>query len=100
MDPRLQAVERGVAAAGSDQLVMAAVLNEPAALDGQDAVAAPHRRQPVSDDDDHAGAGDALYVLLDDALPLVIELAHRLVEDQNPRISHHAGAGDALPLPA
>jgi hypothetical protein len=30
-----------------------------------------------------------------------MELAHRLVEDQNPRISHQrAGDGDALPLPA
>jgi len=34
MDPRLEAVEGGVAASGADQLVMAAVLDEPAALDG------------------------------------------------------------------
>ena len=56
MDPRLQAVERGVAAAGSDQLVMAAVLDEPAVLDGQDVVAPPHGRQPVGSDDDGAAA--------------------------------------------
>ena len=45
MDPRLQAVEGGVAAAGAYQLVMAAILDEAAALDGQDAVAPPHGRQ-------------------------------------------------------
>src|SRR5215469_5794750 len=44
MDPRLQAVERGVAPAGADQLVMAAVLDQAPAVQGQNAVAASHRR--------------------------------------------------------
>ena len=33
LDPRLQAVERGVAAAGADQLVVRAVLDQAAAID-------------------------------------------------------------------
>jgi hypothetical protein len=35
---------------------MAAVLDEPAAPDGQDMVAPPHGRQPVGSDDDGAAA--------------------------------------------
>ena len=40
MEACLQAVERGVAAAGLDQLVVRAVLDEAAALDRDDAVGA------------------------------------------------------------
>ena len=38
MDPRLQAVERGVASAGVDQLVVGAILDDAAVLDGDDAI--------------------------------------------------------------
>src|SRR5262245_52183543 len=51
MEASLQAVERGVAPAGPDQLVMRAVLDQAAALDGDDAVAAAYRREAVSDDE-------------------------------------------------
>src|SRR5271155_5446140 len=101
MNPRLQAVERGVAAAGAEQLVMGPVLDEPAALHGDDAVAAAHRRQAMGDDDDGAVLGDVRHVLLDDPLALVVERARRLVEDQDSRV-HDQGAGDrdALALAA
>ena len=42
MEACLQAVERGVAAAGADQLVVGAVLDDAAALDGDDAVGHAH----------------------------------------------------------
>ena len=42
MDPGLQAVERGIAAAGIDQILMGAVLNEAARVDGHDPVGAAH----------------------------------------------------------
>src|SRR6185369_10842177 len=68
MDPRLQAMQGRVAAAGADQLVMAAILDETRALQRQDAMAAPHGRQAMGDDDDGAVPGDAVHVLLDDPL--------------------------------
>ena len=40
MDACLQAMQLGVAPAGADQLVVRAVLDDPAALDGDDAVGA------------------------------------------------------------
>ena len=58
METRLQAMERGVAAAGADQLVVGAVLDEPAALDGEDAVGAAHGGQAVGDDQHRAALGD------------------------------------------
>src|SRR6185503_1487585 len=48
---RLQAVHRGVAATGRDQLVVPAVLDHAAVLEHDDAVGAPHRREPVRDRD-------------------------------------------------
>src|ERR1700737_1719889 len=81
MDATLHAVEGGIAPPGSDQLVMRAVLDEAAALNGHDAVAGAHRREAVRDDEDRATLGDLAHVLLDDALALVIERARSLVED-------------------
>src|SRR6185503_5008251 len=42
-DPRLQTVQLGIAPAAPDQLVMRAVLDDAAPLDGDDAVGAPDR---------------------------------------------------------
>src|SRR5712691_227686 len=101
MDAALHAVERRVPAAGPDQLVMRAVLDEPAALDRHDAVAPSHRRQPVRDDEHRAAFGDLLHVLLDDPFALVVERARGFVEDQDPRIAEQcASDGDALALSA
>ena len=66
-----------------------------------DAVGAPHGREPVRDDEHRAPLGDLAHVLLDDALALVIERARRLVEDQDARIGdQRARDGDALALAA
>src|SRR5215510_15146907 len=86
MDSGLQAMEGGIAAAGVDQIVMAAVLDDAAGLDGDDPAGAPHRREPVGDDEDSAALGDLLHVLLDHPLALIIKRARRLVEDQDPRV--------------
>src|SRR5579871_4285298 len=68
MKPRLHPVEAGVAAAIPDQFVMGAVLDQPAILDGDDSIRAPHGRQPMGDDDDRAALRDRRHVLLNDAL--------------------------------
>src|ERR1700730_10610216 len=99
MDATLHAVEGGIAPTGSDQLVMRAVLDQAAALNGHDAVAGAHRREAVRDDEDRATLGDLAHVLLDDALALVIERARSLVEDEDARIGHQGTRnGDALAL--
>src|SRR5882724_1545903 len=47
MDPCLQPMQRCIAAAGPDQCVMAAVLDQAAAFERDDAVRRPHGREPV-----------------------------------------------------
>src|SRR6202048_1373595 len=101
MDPTLHAVEGGIAPTGADQLVMRAVLDEAAALNGHDAIAGAHGREAVRDDEDGAALGDLAHVLLDDALALVVGPARGLIEDQDAWVGHQgAGNGDALALPA
>src|SRR5579864_3728516 len=86
MDAGLDAMERGVTAARADQLVMAAVLDDAAALNGDDAVGAAHGGKAMGDDDHGAALRDLAHVLLDDPLALVVERARRLVEDEDARI--------------
>src|SRR6476469_1066653 len=86
MNACLHAEERGIAPAGAHQLIVRAVLDDPAALDRDDAVGHAHGREPVRDDQHRAAGGDLAHVLLDDPLALVVERARRLVEDQNARI--------------
>src|ERR1700719_3972633 len=101
MDAGLQTVQRGVAPAGADELVVVVILDDAAALDRDDAVGAAHGREAMGDDQHGAVLRDLAHVLLDDALALVIERAGRLVEDQDARIGDEgAGDGDALALPA
>src|SRR5215831_4237809 len=54
MDACLHAMERGVSPAGLDQLVMGSVLNQTAALNGDDPVAPTYRGQPVRNDENRA----------------------------------------------
>src|SRR5262245_10517202 len=99
MDASLHAVERGIAPAGTDQLLVRPVLDQPALLDGDDAIRHAHGGEPVGDDQHGAARRDLLHVLLDDALALVVERAGRLVEDQDARIGgQRAGDRDALAL--
>ena len=101
IDSSLQPMQRRVAAAGLDQRVVGAVLDQAAVLERDDAIRGPHGREPVRDDQNRASPGDLLHVLLDDALALIVERARRLVEDQDARIrDQRAGNGDALALAA
>ncbi len=94
-------MQRGVAAAGLDQGFVTAVLNQPAALEGDDAVGCPNRGQPVRDDHNRAALGDLFHVLLDDPLALIVERAGGLVEDQDARIGNQRARNrDALALAA
>src|ERR1700722_2111393 len=99
MQTCLEPVERYIPAAGLDQTAMAPVLDQAAALDGDDAIGKPQRRQPMGNDKHRPAAGDLGHVLLNDPLTLVVERARRLVEDQDARIGNQrAGDGEALTL--
>jgi hypothetical protein len=54
LETGLHPIERGVAAAFVDQLVVRSVLHQPPAIDGDDAVAAAHGGEAVGDDEDGA----------------------------------------------
>src|SRR6478735_7408360 len=101
MDACLEEVELRIAAVRADQLVMRAVLDNAASLDGDDAIGLADRRETVGDDEDGPAGGNSFHVLLDGALAFVIQGAGRLVEDEDARIGNErASDRDTLALPA
>src|SRR5713226_4342983 len=101
MEADLGTVEHGVATADAEQFVVAAVLDDAPALDGDDAVDLAHRGEPVRDDEDGAARTDPAHVRVNDPLALVIERAGGFIEDEDPGIGgERPGDGDALPLPS
>src|SRR5215472_11962991 len=97
----LLAEQARVATVAVDEIVVRAVLDDAAALDGEDAVGEAQRRQPVGDDDDGASLRHLAHVLLDEALRLGVERARRLVEDQDRwAVDERARDRDALALAA
>src|SRR5215469_6509797 len=101
MDTCLQTVQRRIAAACLDQVIMGAVLSQAAAVDRDEAVAMPHGRQPMRNDEDGAALGKSRHVLLDDPLALIVERTRRLVEDQDARVGNdRARNGETLALTA
>jgi hypothetical protein len=76
----LTAQHRGKASAGTREVFAQTILDNPATVDGDDAVALLHGRKPVRDDDDGAPAHDLAHVVLDHAFAFVVERAGRLVD--------------------
>src|SRR5437879_12696120 len=80
---------------------MAAVFDDPATFNGDDAIGVTYRGQPVGDDEDRTAGGDFFHVFLDRSLAFVIERAGRLIEDLDAGIRHQgAGNRNALALTA
>ena len=101
MDATLHAVEGRITPTGSDQIVVRAVFNEPATLNGNDAIAGAHRREAVRDDEHRAALGDFAHVLLNDPLALVVKRARGLIEDEDTGIANQGTSNsDALALAA
>ena len=101
MDARLEPMERRVAPASIDELVVGAVLHQSSAIDGDDAVGPAHGGEAMGDNKDRSALGDLPHVVLDDPLALVIECAGGLVEDHDARIGDEStGDGNALALTA
>src|SRR5262245_51632550 len=66
LQPRLRAVKHGVASAAAHELVVRAVFDDLAVLDGEYPVGLPQGGETMSDDEDSAPGADAAHVLLDD----------------------------------
>src|SRR5215468_7443657 len=80
---------------------MRAILDQASALERDDAIHRPHRREPVRDDQNRAPLGDLFHVLLNDALTLIVESARCLIENQNAWVGdERARNSDALSLAA
>src|SRR5262245_23147415 len=73
MDSCLQSVQRCIAAAGVDQRVMGAVLDQATALERDDAIGRPHGREPVRDDQNRSPPGDLFHVPPNDAPPHITQ---------------------------
>src|SRR6516165_12356711 len=65
MDARLEPMEHRVAPARIDELVVSAVLHQPSAIDGDDAVGPAHGGEPVGYNEDCPALGDLPHVVLD-----------------------------------
>src|SRR6266567_832513 len=78
----------GVGTLRAHQFVVRSVLDDAAALDGDDSICAANRREAVSDHEYGPALAYLLHVVLDDPLALIIERARGFVEDQD------AGVGD------
>ena len=65
---------------------MRAALDDLAALEHQDLIRAPNRRQPVRDDERRAALAQRPQAVLNQRLALAVEARRRLVEQQDARI--------------
>ena len=93
------AVEARVGAARLDQLVVGALLGDPAAFEDDDLAGAADRREAVGDDDRGAALQQPLQALLDRLLGAHVDVGGRLVEDQDARLGQQRpGEGDELAL--
>src|SRR5258708_19918169 len=100
MDFRLPPVKRCIAAALFDQFIVRPILHQPATIDRDDPMASAHGRKAVRDDEYGTPLGDALHIILNDALALIVQRTGGLVKDQNAGIGHQGPADrDSLPLP-
>ena len=74
-----------VGAARLHQFVVRAALDDAAVLHQQDQIGAADRRQPVRDDERRAPGEQRRHRRLNELLALGVEVARRLVEDQDLR---------------
>src|SRR3954466_720400 len=94
------AVERGVEALPPEQLVVGALLDDPAVLEHDDQVGVADRREPVGDDEGGSVGEEDAERVLDLAFGADVDRGRRLVEDQDSWVCEQGpGQGDQLALP-
>jgi hypothetical protein len=86
LSAELAFVEGGVEAAALEQLGVAALLDEAAAVEHEDQVGGEDRREAVGDDDGAASDEQRRERGLDELLGDAVEVGGRLVEDQDARV--------------
>src|SRR5262249_39387710 len=90
-----------VQAAGAHQLLLRSAFDNAAGFHGHDEVGMGDGREAVGDDEAGSPLEQVLHGLLDELLALGVEIAGRLVEDQDLRCRQDgAGDGQALALSA
>src|SRR5215208_1252118 len=95
----LQGVEPGIEAVGGQELLVSAVLRDPAAFDHEDPVHVPDQPELVRDDEGCPPCGQRAPVVLDCARRLGVQPGLGLVQDQDRALPEHRPRyGDALPL--
>src|SRR5690606_10662362 len=98
---RLVAPEPGVGAFGGEELVVAALFDDGAPVEDDEAVHAGDGAEAVGDDEGGAALHQAPQGVLDEELALRVERAGRLVEEQDRGVAQDGpGEGDALALAA
>src|SRR5262245_30546709 len=99
MNSCLKPMQRCVATAGPDQHLMAAVFDQAATLERNDAIRCTYRGEAVSDGENRPPFGDLFHIVLNDTLALIIKSTRCLIEDQNAWVGNErAGNGNALAL--
>ena len=94
------AVEARVAPPALEQLVVRALLDDPAVLEHDDQVGVADRREAMSDHERRAAGEQPPERALDLPLGADVDRRRRLVEDQDPRVGEErARERDELPLP-
>ena len=83
---RLDTPQAGIDAAGCDQLIVAALLDQLTALEDEDAVGVADGGQAVGDDDGGAANGDLFERALDEGFGLVVDRGGGFVEDEDGRV--------------
>jgi hypothetical protein len=92
-------VERRVRAVGRDELVVAALLDDPALVEDDDPPGLADGRQAVGDDDRGAPGEQPPQARLDAALGVQVDVRRRLVEDEDARVGdERAREGEQLAL--
>ena len=86
-------------AAGLDELVVRALLDDVPAVENGDSTRTADRRQSVGDHDRGAPGEQPPEPLLDPRLGVDVDVRRRLVEDQDPRVGDRGPReGHQLPL--
>src|ERR1700680_4019576 len=83
----LGGVQRGVASAAREQILVRSDFDDAATVDVENLMGAPDRAQSMRDDQGRATGQELIERFFDQALRVAVERTRRLVEDQDARVA-------------